>query len=64
MKNKDIKFSLGFKLILPISVIFFMAMAVSSWFFSNHQRQQAEQNIVAKVEGLTTTFFDSLNAKL
>jgi len=64
MNNQDFKLSLGIKLILPISVIFFVAMAVSSWFFSDHQKQQSEQNILSKMDSLSTSFFDSLNTMM
>jgi len=64
MAHQDVKLSLGFKLIIPISIIFFIAMAVSSWFFSDHQKQQSEQNVLSRVDGLSTGFFDSLNTMM
>ena len=64
MKSQEVKFSLGLKLIIPISVILFVAMAVTSWFFSDHQKEQSEQNIVSKMDSLATNLFDSLNTMM
>ncbi|MFK5984673.1 MAG: methyl-accepting chemotaxis protein [Pseudomonadota bacterium] len=64
MENNTIRFSLGTKLIIPVSIIFFVAIAASSWFFISHQTQQSKQNIVEKVDGIATNFFDSLNTMM
>ena len=64
MKNQNFALSLGLKLIIPISIIFLVAMAVSSWFFSDHQKQQSQQNILSKMDSLSTNLFDSLNTMM
>jgi len=64
MQDQNFKLSLGFKLIIPISVIFLVAVAVSSWFFSDHQKQQSEQNVLSKMDSLSTNLFDSLNTMM
>jgi len=64
MKHKDIKFSVGLKVIIPVAIIFFLSIAVTSWFYTDHQKQEAEQNIVSKVESQATSLFDSLNTMM
>ena len=64
MNQTDIKFSVGLKVILPVAAIFFLAMAVTSWYYTTHQQQEAKQNIVSKVESQATSLFDSLNTMM
>jgi methyl-accepting chemotaxis protein len=64
MKNNDIKISLGIKLIIPVAVIFFIAISISSWFFISNQKQQSELNVTDKVDGIAINLFDSLNTMM
>ncbi|MBT4838228.1 MAG: methyl-accepting chemotaxis protein [Methylococcales bacterium] len=64
MHYSTIKFSLGLKVIFPVSIIFLLSLIVSSWFFINHQQQQSNQSIASKVESMATSLFDSLNTMM
>ncbi len=64
MNNKTKNLSLGVKLLLPIFVIFLVAISVSSWFFIDHQSSESKQKIIEKTDALATNFFDSLNTMM
>lgn len=64
MKHNDIKFSVGLKVVIPVALIFFLAIAVISWFYTDHQQAEAKLNIVSKVESQSTSLFDSLNTMM
>ncbi|MBF0265595.1 MAG: hypothetical protein HQL46_10010 [Gammaproteobacteria bacterium] len=64
MNNKKITISLGTKLILPISLIFFVSIAISTWYFLNNQNIVAQKNVLDKTQSIATNLFDSLNTMM
>ncbi len=64
MKQSDIKFSVSLKVILPLGVIFLISMALSNWFYTTHQTEQSQQNIIKQMQGVATNYFDSLNTMM
>jgi len=64
MQNKEIKVSLGTKLLIPIAIIFFVTIVVSSINAISHQKQQSEHKIQEKTNGIALNLFDSLNTMM
>jgi len=64
MENKKIKISLGTKLILPISAIFFISIAISTLYFMNNQNHVSKINVLDKTQSIATNLFDSLNTMM
>jgi methyl-accepting chemotaxis protein len=64
MSQQDIKFSVSLKVILPLGFIFLIAMALSTWFYTNHQTEQSRHNIITQMQGVATNYFDSLNTMM
>lgn len=52
MNKQEIKFSVGLKIILPLSLIFLIAMAASIWFYTSHQTQQSRHDILKQMQSM------------
>ncbi len=64
MKKQDIRYSVGIKVILPLAIIFLLAMGLSNWFFSNHLSEQIHEDVIKQTQSTATNFFDSLNTMM
>jgi len=64
MNQQKVKFSVGLKVILPLGFIFLIAMSISNWFYTTHQTEQSQQNIIKQMHGIATNYFDSLNTMM
>jgi len=59
-----IAFSVSLKIIIPLGIIFLFAMGISSWFYTSRQIEQSQQSIIKQIQGVTTSYFDSLNTMM
>ena len=57
-------YSVGLKIIFPLSIIFLVAMATSSWFYTRHQTEQSRNNVIKQMQGTAANYFDSLNTMM
>jgi methyl-accepting chemotaxis protein len=64
MIKQSIKFSVGLKIIVPLSIIFLVAMILSSWYYANIQTEQSQHSVIKHMEGVVTNYFDSLNTMM
>ncbi len=67
MKNrikKEIKMSVGIKLIIPMVAIIFTIIVLTSVVYNHHQQRIARENIVRTVDSEAYSLFDSLNAMM
>ena len=64
MKASDVRFPIGIKLLIPISIIFIVGIVTTSWYFISHQQRRAQQNIIEKVDTMAGSLFDSLNTMM
>ncbi len=63
-KLQAVHFSVSLKVIAPLGMIFLLAMALSTWFYTDHQTQQSRQSIIKQMHGVATNYFDSLNTMM
>ncbi|MCU7837001.1 MAG: methyl-accepting chemotaxis protein [gamma proteobacterium symbiont of Taylorina sp.] len=59
-----IAISVSLKIIIPLGIIFLIAMVISSWFYTTKQVQQSRQSIITQMQGVATNYFDSLNTMM
>ncbi len=64
MNKREIKLSVGLKIIVPLGFIFLIAMSLSNWFYTNNQASQSQQSIIKQMQGTATNYFDSLNTMM
>lgn len=64
MSKQDKAKSVGLKIIIPLSIIFLVAIASSSWFYTSHQTEQSRQNVIEQMQSTATNYFDSLNTMM
>ncbi len=64
MNKREIKFSVGLKIIVPLGFIFLVAMSLSNWFYTSNQTRQSQQSVIKQMQGTATNYFDSLNTMM